>query len=346
MCKGSKGETRNSKFEIRQSRLSKTSFEFRPPRRTSFAFLSILLLLTFPATASAQEEEVVANLAAGRVVVYVAKDGIVVATLEERIEAGARAPVIFPLSGRRVAILMGAVEWVTPGTAGKPVRMAEELRRVSGQVAGPQRLQDEHATDIEGIGIGLLEPLRAAAGRLHHKIELGAEEPLLELVLVGYAPDYGPEVWSLKYRIAQEPLRGDYWRTRVLRPSYTQLYPPEKGQPRRLVEMRYPPSERTEALIRLDDPRVARLRNSDASLARAAESLQRGESNKAKLDDATLFLRTALAAVTSPETAQAVAVIAELRGFEWVLAPADAADERAAEEKPREPGAPTLRKKP
>src|SRR5258705_1633904 len=37
--------------------------------------------------------------------------------------------------------------------------------------------------------------------QLHHKIDLPADEPLLEMVLIGYAPNnYGPEVWTVEYR--------------------------------------------------------------------------------------------------------------------------------------------------
>src|SRR3989304_4802712 len=118
--------------------------------------------------------------------------------------------------------------------------MDRQLVRLMGEIAGPKRLDAEHAGDIEVLGLAMLEALRPMTSRLHNKIDLGEDEALLELVLVGYVTDYGPEVWSVRYHIVQEPVRGDYWRTRVLRPRYTQLYPPEKGQPRTLMEVRNP----------------------------------------------------------------------------------------------------------
>jgi len=65
------------------------------------------------------------------------------------------------------------------------------------------------------------------------------------MVLIGYAPNnYGPEVWTIEYRVQQEQVstRGEYWQTRILRPRFTQLYPPEKKKhaPRMIVEARYP----------------------------------------------------------------------------------------------------------
>jgi hypothetical protein len=180
---------------------------------------------------------------------------------------------------------------------------------------------------------------------LHRKVDLG-EEPLLEFVLVGYAHDYGPEVWSVRYTIAQEPLRGDYLRTRVLRPRYTQLYPPEKGQPRTLMEVSYPSkTESGTLLIRAqNDPRLEALRTGDAEMVRASESIRKGESHKAKLSDALPWLRALLNATSPADAAVFVGGISEEKGLDWVLPPAERIEK--AEDKSREPGAPTLRKKP
>ena len=50
------------------------------------------------------------------------------------------------------------------------------------------------------------------------------DEPLLEMVLIGYAPkSYGPEVWTIEYRVQQEQVstRGEYWQTiLMLAPVY------------------------------------------------------------------------------------------------------------------------------
>ncbi|MBI1738393.1 MAG: hypothetical protein HYR58_04015, partial [Acidobacteria bacterium] len=218
-----------------------------------FYFLfSIFYFLPFAVWAQEAGQEVVANLAAGRVVIYVAKGGIAIAANESRVEAESRPPLVAQLSAKRIAILLGAAEWVRPGTGRPPLRLDHELpRAVSTQIPAGPRLQQEQATDLEPIGAALLEPLRLVVPQLTRKMNLPPEDPLVEMLLVGIDEEYGPEVWLLKYRLAQEPLRGDYWKSRVLRPSYTQLYPPEKGQPRTLIEVRYPPEDAGPALLEL-----------------------------------------------------------------------------------------------
>jgi hypothetical protein len=345
-----KAETRKSKFENRKHGARISSFEFR----ILFLLLSafICVHLRFLPVISAQDpgQEIVANLASGRVVIYVAKDGIAIAANDGRVEAESRPPLVALLSGKRIAIFLGAAEWVHPASGRPPLRLDAELPSALGKLVGTgPRLQQEQASDLEPIGLALMEPLRTVTPYLTRKMDLGPDDPLVEIILVGYEEGYGPEVWLLKYRVAQEPLRGDYWKTRILQPSYTQLYPPEKGQPRTLVEVRYPPEDKGPSLLELlqqSDERLTPLRTSNAQVARASEKLASGESNKALLDDSVQFLRATLDAIAPPETTQIVAVISERRGFEWILAPPAAVMKKAEDAKPREPGAPTLRKPP
>jgi hypothetical protein len=296
---------------------------------------------------------VVVNLSAGRVIVCVAKGGIVVATVEQKLEAESRPPMAVEISGKRMLVLLGATEWASPA-GDPPVRIEQELRNIGGALgrAGP-RLQQEQANDLEILGLALLEPIRAAAGQLHQNVGLQRDEPLVEVVLVGYVEDYGAEAWTLRYRAVQEPLRGDYWQTRVLRPLYTQLYPPEKGQPRTLMEVRYPPEasgteERVPLLLELlrgNDPQVAAARAADASAAEAAEKLLAGESHKAPLEGVVTLLRAALDATVPRDAVLTFGVIDERTGFSWILPPPGPTEaEKAEEQKKRPPGAPTLRK--
>jgi len=314
-----------------------------------WAFLCVhLWLLPEAARTQGKEQEIVADLAAGRVVLYVARDAIIIGTVEKRIEADSRPPMILPISGRRIGILLGAAEWAMPASGRPPVRLNQSLTGLSGATPRPQ-LQPgtDQATDIEAIGLAFLERLRPVAEELHRKLDLQPEEPLVELLLIGNDEAYGPEIWLLKYRLAQNILRGEYWQTRVLRPSYTQLYPPEKGQPHTVVEVRYPPDDPGPTLLdllRQNDPHLARLRNSDASIARAIERIERGDTQKAAPDDAAAFLRAALPAIFGTEPRLALGVLSRERGLEWVLEPPEP-PERGDEGNPREPGAPTLRKK-
>ena len=306
----------------------------------------------FSPSAPAQEskQNPVAGLAAGRVFLYVAGDGMVIGALEQNPKAGARPPVILPLSGSRIAILLGPVEWASSGSGQAPVRLDRELPRLANQAAPGRRQQPTpgQASDIEAIGVALLERLRALAGQLYTKVASRPDQPLVELLLVDITEDYGPEVWLVSYRVTQDALGNDYWRTRVLRPSYTQLYPPEKGQPRTLIEVCYPGDAPGPALLDLlnqNDPRLARLRTSDLPTTRAVERLASGQSNKATVDDAAVFLRAALPAIAGQDARLVMGVLREQRGFAWLLEPPEP-PQSAEEGKPREPGAPTLRKKP
>jgi len=289
---------------------------------------------------------VVANLAAGRAVICVASNGIVIGAVEHRIESGSRPPLVVPIGERRVAILLGAVEWISPASGQPPVRLDHELPALARAAARPRQARDPYpaANDIESIGVAFLEQVRAAASQLHHKLDLQPNEPLVELLLVDYVKDYGPEVWLLRYRVEQEAFRGDYWRTRVLRPSYTQFYPPEKGQPHTLIEVRYP-DESAPTLLDLlnqNDSRLALLRDADPRIARVLDHLARGESHKAHATDVAEFLRAALGIIGGTDVKQILGALDEQRGFDWVIAPPELPEK--AQGKPREPSAPTLRK--
>lgn len=309
-------------------------------------FLALCLsAVCFAASAQVREgDEVVANLAAGRVVVTVAKDGILVGAIGQPIEANSISPQLVSVGGTHVAILLGAAEWILPGS--KTVRLERSAPRVTGD-SRPQSSDPEAASDIEQIGVGFLERLRPLVEQLHRRIDLGPEEPILEILLVGYAGDYGPEVWLLKYRVVQEALRGDYYRTRPLRPSYTQLYPPEKHQPRTLIEVCYPEDAKAETLLQLiqrNDPRIEDIRAADKKIGQAVERIENGKSPEARLEDARSFLKTALGALAAGKQFF-LGVYEEQRGLTWVVPPVQTPEE-IQEEKNRPPGAPTLRKKP
>jgi hypothetical protein len=318
--------------------------------------LAIAFATCLPRAATAQSrggedegEEVVANLAAGRAVVLVGKDGIAVGTVEFHAEAETRPPLIVALGSRRVAILLGAAEWISPNTGRAPVRLDVELRKAAGPLGGFRPEQATESSDIEGLGLAFLEPLRAAATRLHRKLAWPADELLAELLLVQYVEGYGPEVWSIRYSLEQDPMRGDFYNTRVPRPHYLQLYPPDKGQPHTLMETSYPrvgtPLLPLADLLKRNDPRLARLRSADEELARVADRLDRGESQKLPVEACLNFLRAALNSVAEENTRQMVLVIREVKGIEWVAGEEEAST-APLNEKPREQGAPTLRKKP
>jgi hypothetical protein len=300
--------------------------------KRALCFLGCLL---FPALACAQgrDDEIVANLAAGRVIIYVADEGMVIGTIEQPMEVGSLPPRFVNVGGTHIGVLLGAAEWILPGADSKPVRVDRNLQHVTGDQGRENRSNPEAASDIEAIGINFLEHLRPFVNRLHHKLALGPDEPILEIVVAGYAGEYGPEVWLLKYRVKQDYLRGDYVQTRVLRPSYAQLYPPEKKAPRTLVEVRYPEEDDSGKsaagagpylleLLQNHDPRFVRLRSSDPKTARAIEQIERGKSQASPLADAGDFLHAALVILAGGKRI-ALGTMAAQRGFDWIVPPAE-----------------------
>jgi hypothetical protein len=321
------------------------------------AWLCVFLLacVWFPSSAAWAQveptEEVVANLAEGRVIVCVAKDGIVLATVASQSERGSLPPVVVPVSSLRAGVLLGAVEWTRPDSGEAPVRLDGELQGLASAALNNSSQTNNliAASDLEAIGVSVLERIRALAGEFHRKIDLRKDEPLVRLVLASYVPDYGPDVWTLDYPIRQDPLGNGYYLTRVLRPSYTQLYPPEKGQPRALIEVRYPPASRAMQapelldLLRGNDPRLAAIRASDEKVEKAVTRVVEGESYKSEAAADAEFLRAAIPAVAGPDAKMSMVNIDFANGYRWLVEPPAA--ERPPEA-PREPGAPTLRRKP
>ncbi len=323
-----------------------------------FVWLSVLLLALalFPSRSAAQDpeqesaEEIVANLCTGRVVIGVAKDGIVVATLENPVEPGTRPPMIVPISDDRVAVLLGAADWWLPDQNRELARLDKELPELppeQGLREGP-RLQGSsqegpgsEATDIEQIADRLRGRLSAIAEHIHGNLKLDDGEPLLQMVLADYAPNYGAEVWLIQYSVEQEPEQGDYWQTRVLQPQYTQLWPPEKGQPRGLIEVSYPASPSLASLIRSGDAHVAQSISVAPGMQQTSEAILEGDIQKLAAVDVAAFFRTCLGALTVPKARMVEGEINEKLGIGWFVQP-PVEEERPGSEQARPAGAPSL----
>jgi hypothetical protein len=327
-----------------------------PARLCAVVLAAMMFALASPAGAQETYEEpsqdIVVDLAAGRVVILVVKDAILIGTVENPIEAETRPPVPVRLGSERVGMLLGAVDWFSPSTQQNLARLDRELpglRRSQGGASSAPHLQGtqggSEATDIEAIGQGLLERLNGLAKGFHNKISLPADEPLAEVIVADYLAGYGPEVWQLTYSIEQNLTEHeDYWNTRVLRPQYLQFWPPEKKDPKTLVEFDYPPENAPASLLdllRQKDPRLEAIVSSDAKMAEIADHLLNGESNKILAVDATQFLRAALNVLTPPKARQTMAVIGVESGFQWILQP-PVEPVQPGQQKEREPGAPSL----
>jgi hypothetical protein len=315
-----------------------------------FLLTCIAVLLAFAAAVAAQEDEIVANLAGGSLIIHVTRDAIVFGAIDHPLETTSIPPRVAQIDRGHIAVFFGASEWQLPA-APKPIRLDHDTERVYG--ADPRYQQPGAAeSDLEQIGVGFLEKLRPLVSQLHHKIDLKPDEPLLEIVLIGYAPkEYGPEVWQLEYRIEQSQpgATEDYLQTHVLRPRFTQLYPPEKHEARTLLEIRFPdnlPGVPLMGLLQQNDPRIVKIVTSEPRFSKLTQLIERGQSNKAVTEDASDFLRAVLP-ILAGNARFIEATLGEREGFHWVVPPQEPAEkEIKADDKNRPPDAPTLRRKP
>jgi hypothetical protein len=313
-----------------------------------------LLLLLYFATAIScfaqdREDEIVANLAGGRAIVHVAKDIIVFAAIDQAVERNSIPPRVMDLDATHIGILFGASEWRIPADP-KPFRLDRNFQRVSRKDPRYQSAPGEAESDLETLGTAFLERLRPLVAQLHHKLEFAPDDPIFQLVLIGYAPnEYGPEVWVVEYRIEQEQIatRGDFWQTRILRPRFTQLYPPEKHAPHTIVESRYPPGAKGPALAELiqgNDPRITHLGSGEPRFAKVLDTLRGGQAQKAAALDSADFMRAMLPLIAG-DAPFVLGTLEERRGLEWIVPPQEPV-EKVEEDKTRPPDAPTLRRIP
>ena len=317
------------------------------------AFVSTFLSNCSAAAAQSQdtEKEIVANLAGGRVIVHVTKDNVIVfAAIDHPVEAGSVPPRVADLDSTHIGVMLGASEWRLPADP-KPIRLDRDFQRIGRR--DPRNASDPTGAepDLETFGVAFLETLRPLTGQLHHKIDIASDEPLFEIVIIGFAPNhYGPEVWTVEYRIQQEQVgvRAEYWQTRILRPRFTQLYPPEKHAPRTIVEARYPSNVKAPTVMEMiqgNDPRVAQLRNGEPRFGKVLEVVDRGQAQKAVSIDAQDFMRALLPLIAGKATFM-LGKMDEERGLDWIVPPEEPVDKTKKDDKDRPPDAPSLRKKP
>jgi hypothetical protein len=339
---------KNQKFFFRRSRIAFLAIAiafaqaFCPPQHTA--------LRAAPQEEYEQHDEVVANLAAGRVIITVLKDAILIASIENHLEPEAQAPAIIQLGARRAAILLGAISWNSPSPPVEWANLATELPTLHANmtVAVAPHLQGSavgaEAKDLEDVGEGLRIRLSSMMKKVHGNLEVPEDEPLVELVLADYVVDYGPEVWTLQYAINQQPERGDFWDSKIQRPRYAQLWPPEKTAPHTLIEIQYPQGEKTPTLLdllRQKSPQLEVIGTSDPAMAAVAAAILRGDTSKLQSADAVPYLRACLNALMPPSATLAIARIDQEQGFEWLLAPPPPPKKIRPE---TEPNAPSLQK--
>src|SRR5277367_2485124 len=291
--------------------------------RVFFTILAALGLSALPTFA--QEDEIVANLAGGRVLILVGNDGIAFGAIDHPLEAKSVPPRVATIGSSHIGIFFGASEWQVPAQP-RPIRLYKDIGDVRPSTKDTYQPPGAGEADLEKIGVSFLERLRPLVSQLHHKIDLKPDEPLFQIVLIGYAPqNYGAEVWLMEYHVEQESVSatGDFWQTHILRPRFTQLYPPEKHQAKTIVETRFPANLEEVPLLGLiqqNDPRIAQIRSSDQRMNKLLEHIERGQLNKALMADAADFLRAALPLLAG--NAQFVeGELGESGGFRWIVPP-------------------------
>jgi hypothetical protein len=313
--------------------------------------LAALLTVFLASSGFAQghEDEIVANLAGGRVIIHVAKDIILFAAIDQPLEKNSIPPRVMNLDASHIGVLLGASEWRIPADP-KPIRIDRDFQRVGANQRRTDAAPGEAEPDLDAIGITFLEKLRPLVGQLHHKLEFLPDDPIFLLVIIGYGSDqYGPEVWVAEYRIEQQQIatRGEYWQTRILRPRFTQLYPPEKHAPRTLVEVRYPVDQkgpRLAELIQGNDPRVVEVASREPRFAKVLENLHGGQAQKAAPLDSADFMHALLPLIAN-KAPFVLGTMAERQGFEWIVPPEEPV-EKVEKDKNRPPEAPSLLRKP
>ncbi len=161
-------------------RISSCSHNFYA-RIAAFLVLAIAFTLS-PRPTDAQQvqdvptEEVVVNFAAGRVVIAVVKDAILIGTVENQIEPQTHPPIPVQMNRTRAGILLGAVDWFSPSSQLQLARLDTELPHLHGHftAASPHLNQAQataEATDLEALGQSLFERMNVVAGNLHGKID-------------------------------------------------------------------------------------------------------------------------------------------------------------------------------
>src|SRR6266704_920820 len=152
-----------------------------------FCLLIFYLVAAISCCAQDREDEIVANLAGGQVIVHVAKDAIVFAAIDHPVERNSIPPRVLALDSTHIAVLFGASEWRIPSDP-KPVRLDRNFQRIAAKDPRYQSAPGEAEPDLETIGVAFLEKLRPLVGQLHHKLDFSSDEPILQVVIIGYAP--------------------------------------------------------------------------------------------------------------------------------------------------------------
>jgi hypothetical protein len=285
--------------------------------------------------------EVVATLASGRVTIVTAHNGVVVTAVGNQFEHDDLPPLIVPLNDQDLAVVLGAADWIKPPPNQRTLlRLDSQLPRLIQGFAGnaPHLQTGANISNLEKVGLAVLDPLRKLARNLHAQINLPEDLPFAEILLVHQPRDESPTVWNLTYWIHQRFLQENFWDTEIERPRSMQLLPNKENRTG-IVEVSYPPDDRTSAIVGwLSQPtgRGAQDIETDSKLAKAQKQIAAGDARKVHLPEMVSIVKAALETTTPTSKAKAMAEIDASKGFSWIIAP-------PVKSEPKRPaGAPTL----
>src|SRR5260370_12874473 len=130
-------------------------------RHSSVPFWVLIFYVVAAMSCCAQdrEDEIVANLAGGQVIVHVAKDAIVFAAIDHPVERNSIPPRVLALDSTHIAVLFGASEWRIPSDP-KPGRLARNFHRIAAKDPPYQSGPREAEPPLPTIWMAFLEKLR------------------------------------------------------------------------------------------------------------------------------------------------------------------------------------------
>jgi hypothetical protein len=297
---------------------------------------------------SERVSQVVATLATGRVTAIGGHDGLVVAAIgTSSFEPDSLPPLIVPLADGDIAVVLGADDWIEPAPANRTLlRIDQRLPSLANGVAAnaPSLNGGTNPSDLDQLGLSVLEPLRSAASNLHEQIHLPEDLPLAELVLIQHSGGSPLSVWDVSYWIQQKFWQENFWATEVERPRYMQLYPTKQDRSD-MVDVSYPPGEASDNLSgRLSNPTgpFAQAIQANPKLAAAQRQIANGKAGKVRMAELVPLVKAALETMVPSASAKAMAAIDDKNGFSWVIQPPVSA--KPAVKRPA--GAPTLGSQP
>src|ERR1700675_2753341 len=110
-----------------------------------------------PASAQDQDDEIVATLSGGRVIVHGTPESVTFIAIDQPIELGSPPPRVMNLDSHHVGVLLGSSEWRIPADP-NPIRLDRGQTRIGAPDPRYQGTYNGEAEpDLETMGVAFLE---------------------------------------------------------------------------------------------------------------------------------------------------------------------------------------------